>query len=171
VARNIEIKAHLRDRAALEERAIGIAERGPIDLAQDDTFFACAGGRLKLREFAVDRGELIFYQRSDQGEPKLSQYWIAETGSPGDLREVLGRAYGTIGRVRKRRRLYLVGSTRIHLDEVEGLGSFLELEVVLAETESEAHGEALARHWMQVLGVVSEDLLRAAYIDLMNARS
>jgi predicted adenylyl cyclase CyaB len=94
---------------------------------------------------------------------------IAPTPDPAALREALSRAWGTAGRVRKRRRLYLVGDTRIHLDRVEGLGDFLELEVVLAPAQSVAEGEEEARRIMAALGVADEDLVSGAYLDLLQA--
>jgi predicted adenylyl cyclase CyaB len=71
------------------------------------------------------------------------------------------------GIVRKRRLLYLVGRTRIHLDEVEGLGAFLELEVMLDDAQAEEEGEAIARRLLADLGVRDEDRVAAAYIDLL----
>jgi adenylate cyclase class IV len=165
--RNIEIKARVSDLAAVEARAGAIADSGPVDIAQDDTFFACPRGRLKLRELAPDRGQLIHYHRPDQGGPKLSDYVIAPTSDPAALREALTRAYGVAGRVRKHRRLYLAGRTRIHLDRVEGLGDFMELEVVLGAGDDTAGGEAEARRIMQALGVAEADLIEGAYVDLM----
>lgn len=169
--RNIEIKARVADLADLEARAADLAFRGPVDIAQDDTFFACSSGRLKLRELAADRGELIHYDRPDQGGPKLSRYVIAPTSDPAALREALARACGVTGRVRKQRRLYLAGRTRIHLDRVEGLGNFLELEVVLAADDDLAGGEAEARRIMDALGVAEADLVEGAYVDLIAAQS
>ncbi len=168
--RNVEIKARVADLAAIERRAADLADGGPFDLDQDDTFFVCPNGRLKLRQLARDRGELIHYERPDQGGPKLSRYVIAPTPDPAALREALSRAWGTAGRVRKRRRLYLVGDTRIHLDRVEQLGDFLELEVVLAPAQSVAEGEEEARRIMAALGVADEDLVSGAYVDLLEAR-
>ena len=167
--RNIEIKARVADLAAVEARAAAIADSGPVDIAQDDTFFACPRGRLKLRELAPGQGQLIHYHRPDQGGPKLSDYVIAPTSDPAALREALTRAYGVAGRVRKHRRLYLAGRTRIHLDRVEGLGDFMELEVVLRAGEDTAGGEAEARRVMQALGVGEADLIEGAYVDLMGA--
>jgi predicted adenylyl cyclase CyaB len=165
-ARNIEIKARVADLAEVEARARVIATEGPVDLAQDDTFFACAKGRLKLRQFADGRGELIHYFRVDDAGPKVSDYLISPVAAPEVLRETLSRALGTIGRVRKRRRLYLYDRTRIHLDEVEGLGFFVELEVVLRDGESAEAGEAAARHIMGVLGITESQLIREAYVDM-----
>lgn len=168
-SRNIEIKARVADLAALDLRARALAEGGPVDIEQDDTFFTCAQGRLKLRQLAPDRGELIHYQRADQGGPKLSSYVIAPTSDPAALREALTRAHGVAGRVRKRRRFYLAGRTRIHLDQVEGLGNFMELEVVLAAGDDLAGGEAEALRVMSALGIRAEDLVEGAYVDLLAA--
>ncbi|HEY5719187.1 MAG TPA: class IV adenylate cyclase [Gammaproteobacteria bacterium] len=170
MARNVEIKARLTDPRAVEARAREVADQGPFELVQDDTFFACPSGRLKLRELAPDRGQLIFYQRADTAGPKLSSYFIAPTQDPAALRETLGRALRVIGRVRKRRRLYLAGQTRIHLDQVEGLGSFLELEVALADTDDTTAGEQVAMQLMNRLGVPAGDLVKGAYLDLMGAQ-
>jgi len=169
--RNIEIKARVADLADLESRAAALGAHGPVDIMQDDTFFACPAGRLKLRELAPGRGELIHYDRPDQGGPKLSRYVIAPTSDPAALREALARAWGVTGRVRKHRRLYLAGRTRIHLDRVEDLGDFLELEVVLAADEDLASGEAEARRIMDALGIAEADLVEGAYVDLLAARS
>lgn len=168
MAVNVEIKARVADLEAVEARVRHLADQGPFDLVQDDTFFTCPSGRLKLRELAPDRGQLIFYERPDVAGPKLSNYFIAPTQDPAALRETLGRALPVIGRVRKRRRLYLAGQTRIHLDRVEGLGTFLELEVVLDGTEEAAGGERIARELLDALGVLPASLVEGAYLDLMD---
>jgi predicted adenylyl cyclase CyaB len=166
VARNVEIKARVSDLAEVEAQTRRIATEGPDDLAQDDTFFACANGRLKLREFSSMRGQLIYYSRPDDAGPKVSDYWIADTASPAAMRETLSRALGIVGRVRKHRRLYLLDRTRIHLDNVEGLGSFVELEVVLGDGESPHQGVEVARHIMKSLGIGESQLVQGAYVDL-----
>jgi predicted adenylyl cyclase CyaB len=165
--RNVEVKARIADLADVQARAGALADQGPFELRHDDTFFACPNGRLKLRELAPDCGELIFYERPDVAGPKLSRYVIAPTSSPDAMRNALERAIGVVGRVRKRRRLYLVQNTRIHLDQVEALGSFLELEVGLSDSQSVADGEAVARRVLSVLGVPETDLIRGAYVDLL----
>jgi predicted adenylyl cyclase CyaB len=165
MARNIEIKARAADLAQTELRARTLADQGPFELAQDDTFFVCASGRLKLRELAPDQGELIFYRRADVPGPKLSEYTMVATSTPAQLRALLTEAFGVLGRVRKRRRLYLAGQTRIHLDQVEGLGSFVELEVVLDDHQTPADGEAVAERLLTRLGVANADLVSGAYID------
>ncbi len=164
---NIEIKARVRDWDRTRRAAEALADRPLEIIDQYDTFFACQTGRLKLREFSPTRGELIAYEREDVAGTKASRYLISTTSEPAQLRDVLQRALGLAGVVKKRRYLYLHGPTRIHLDDVEGLGKFLELEVVLAPGDDEARGEAVARELMQQLGVEPGDLIAGAYVDLL----
>jgi predicted adenylyl cyclase CyaB len=167
MARNIEIKARVGSLEALHRLAAAIADSGPVELLQDDTFFSCPSGRLKLRAFSSSEGELIFYRRADQRGPKESFYVRTPTAEPGSLRDTLALAYGTVGRVRKRRTLFLVGRTRIHLDAVESLGDFLELEVVLREGEATEAGVREAEEIMARLGVERSQLIDRAYVDLL----
>ena len=169
MARNIEIKARVDDLDALAARTAAIATDGPIEIAQDDTFFSCTGGRLKLRAFSAAEGELIFYQRADRAGPKESFYLRTPTTDPAGLREVLRLAIGIVGRVVKRRTLYLIGRTRVHLDRVEGLGAFMELEVVLTDGESSEAGVAEAHALMARLEIATDRLVEAAYVDLLRA--
>ncbi len=151
--------------AALAPLAAQLADAGPRFLDQDDTFFACATGRLKLRDQFTDGAELIFYQRADHSAPKESVYIRVPVPDPEAMRALLELVHGQTGRVRKRRMLFLVGRTRIHLDTVEGLGEFLELEVVLRDGESAAEGVVEAHRIMTALGVQSQQLIQGAYVD------
>jgi adenylate cyclase class IV len=74
MARNIEIKARIESVSALIPKAAALATEGPIEIIQDDTFFGCENGRLKLRAFSAQQGELIFYRRCDQQGPKESSH-------------------------------------------------------------------------------------------------
>jgi adenylate cyclase len=163
--RNVEIKARISGVAALLPRAAQLADTGPTVIEQDDTFFACANGRLKLRDQSAAGAELIFYERADLRGPKESFYVRVPVPDPQALRELLQLAHGQTGRVRKRRVLFLVGRTRIHLDAVEGLGEFLELEVVLRDGESAAAGVVEAHRIMGQLGVGPQQLIEGAYVD------
>jgi predicted adenylyl cyclase CyaB len=167
MARNIEIKARVTDPAALTARAAALATQGPVEIGQDDTFFRCDAGRLKLRIFADRSGELIFYRRTDQAGPKESFYVRSPTASPDSLREALELAYGVVGRVIKLRTLFLVGRTRVHLDRVQGLGDFLELEVVLDDAEPQEQGVEEAHELMASLGVEPALLIEDAYVDML----
>ena len=101
--RNVEIKARLDNIEAVTAKAAAVAHPGPTLIAQDDTFFRCDNGRLKLRVFSATEGELIFYRRSDRQGPKESFYVRSPTASPATLRAALALAHGEIGRVVKQR--------------------------------------------------------------------
>lgn len=169
MARNVEVKARIDTVEALLPRVRDIADGPPEPIAQDDTFFACAHGRLKLRAFAEGRAELIAYERPDAAGPKTSDYTIVPVADANALRDALTRALGLTGRVVKQRLLLRVGRTRVHLDRVDGLGDFLELEVVLRDGESADDGVAVAHALRVRLGIDADRLVPGAYIDLLNA--
>ncbi len=171
MARNTEIKARIESVASLQPRVAALADEGPLEIRQDDTFFRCERGRLKLRDFLDGSGELIFYRRAEQAGPKESFYVRSPTSMPASLRESLSLAYGQAGRVVKRRVLFLLGRTRIHLDAVEGLGDFLELEVVLGEAEPAERGVVEATELMHRLGIAPHRLVEGAYVDHLAARA
>jgi predicted adenylyl cyclase CyaB len=166
---NIEIKAHVRAFDEIRCRAEQLSDTPVEVIPQVDTFFNTAQGRLKLRVLSEDKGQLIYYIRPDQDGPKRSDYHLSLTSDPENLRRVLELAYGIRGVVRKTRYLYLVGQTRVHLDDVEGLGQFMELEVVMREGQSDAEGQVIAEGLMAALGVERSDLLEGAYMDLLES--
>ena len=167
MARNVEIKARVHDLDATRRCAAALAQ-GPSELiSQVDTFFVVPRGRLKVRQFENGSGELIAYDRADEAGPKESSYVVASCADAHALCDTLARALAVRGRVVKRRELYLVGRTRVHLDQVERLGAFLELEVVLNDGEPLESGEREARDLMRRLAIDEHDLVTGAYIDLM----
>ena len=167
MARNIEIKARLETPAQTRKWVEELADGPPATLMQEDTFFNVPEGRFKLRLVGSGQGQLIFYRRRDQAGPKLSEYEIVPVADAARLGKVLGRALGVRGVVRKRRAVYMAGRTRIHLDEVEGLGSFIELEVVLREGEDAESGRREAEELMERLGIGPTGLMETAYVDLL----
>ncbi len=167
---NIEIKARASNFADLRSRAEALSDTPAQVIPQEDTFFNTAKGRLKLRQLAPDHGQLVYYERADASGPKRSNYSIFETQDPDSLKNALSLALGVRGVVRKKRTLFLVGQTRVHLDEVEGLGDFMELEVVLHPGQPDAEGQAIARDLMTQLGVAEDDLLECAYMDLLEGK-
>jgi len=169
MGRNVEIKTRVADIAALARAVTAIGAGHGSIVIQEDTFFSCSSGRLKLRRFSAADGELIFYERSDIPGPKASEYLRTPTQDPDGLRAILSRTLGVVGIVRKKRVLYLHGQTRIHLDSVEGLGDFLELEVVLDPEQSIEQGIAIARGFMRTLQVADDALEPRAYVDLLTA--
>lgn len=164
---NIEIKAYARNFDEIRRRAEGLSDTPVEVIPQEDIFFNTPHGRLKLRILSPEKGQLIYYTRPDQGGPKRSDYHIFQTSDPEDLKHILALAYGIRGIVKKTRYLYLVGQTRVHLDDVEGLGQFMELEVVMRDGQSDTEGQAIAEGLMESLGVEWNDLLEGAYMDLL----
>lgn len=164
---NIEIKARVHDPERILRAAGAVADGPGSILEQVDLFFHVPRGRLKLRILGPSQAELIGYERPDQAGPKSSSYSVLPVEDPGALRAILETTLGLRGSVRKTRTLFLAGRTRIHLDEVEGLGSFVELEVVLREGEDPRTGEIEAQNLMARLGIEPGDLVREAYIDLL----
>jgi adenylate cyclase class IV len=127
--RNLEFKAHLDDPRAVMARARELGADLYGDLRQTDTYFDAPKGRLKLRETAGYQAELIYYQREEATANRGSDYEVAHSREPDALRDLLSHALGVQAVVKKRRTLLSLDATRIHLDNVEGLGNFLELEV------------------------------------------
>jgi predicted adenylyl cyclase CyaB len=168
---NIEIKARVHDFEQIKTRAEQLSDTPVQVLSQEDVFFNVEKGRLKLRTLAPDQSQLIYYTRPDQEGPKRSDYHLSRSPDPQNLKRVLELAYGIRGVVRKTRYLYLVGQTRIHLDDVEGLGQFMELEVVLEQGQSDAEGQKIAEDLMSALGVERDDLIEGAYMDLLEKPS
>ncbi|MHC4441122.1 MAG: class IV adenylate cyclase [Planctomycetota bacterium] len=164
---NIEIKAKVRDLARLKELADGLSETPVQLITQEDIFFHTPKGRLKLRVFSPDHGELIYYERDDRFGPKQSNYSITKVGDPAGLKDLLASALGVQGVVSKKRHLYLVGQTRIHIDEVEGLGYFVELEVVLKPGQAVEEGTHIVEELMKKLAIHDKDLLDHAYVDML----
>jgi len=169
--RNVEIKARVHDFESLRKRAAQLADSPVEVIEQLDTFYLTPRGRLKLRVLAPDRCELIQYSRPDDSSAKTSTYDIVRSDDPASFSRILESALPIRGVVTKRRHLYLVGPTRIHLDEVEGLGTFMELEVVLSKGQTTEYGTAIAKDLMQKLGIQSDDLISGAYIDLLESQA
>lgn len=166
MSRNVEIKARLAEPAAFRARVEELADEGPILLEQDDTFFHSRRGRLKLRKQGGG-SELIYYERTDLTGPAESQYFTESFEDPATIEAMLSVALEIRGTVRKSRRLYRIGPTRIHIDEVLGLGSFVELEVELDATQRTSEGEAAAQELIDKLELKEEDMVASSYIDLL----
>ncbi len=166
--RNIEIKAKLKDFKAARQVAATAADGEREVLEQVDTFFKVETGRLKLRCISGEKAELIYYNRPDKPGPSESKYEIVSVSNPEPFIKLLSESLGILGEVKKCRYLYLSGRTRIHLDRVEGLGDFMELEVVLNPDESSEKGVDEANRLMKIFGISEDDLISHAYVDLLN---
>ncbi len=166
MAENVEIKAGARDWAAQLAAGRALADREER-LVQADTFFGISNGRLKLREQKGKGACLVFYRREAKKGPKSSVYTLLPVKNAAATRRSLSRLLGVTKKVFKRRLVCHAGRTRIHFDEVRGLGRFIELEVVLRPGERPAAGRREAAALMKALGVRRADLLACAYADLL----
>ena len=164
--RNIELKARDPDRArsfaACED--IGAAPQGV--LLQQDTFFQAPHGRLKLREEEGARPHLIGYERSDLLGGRGSRYRIVEVDRPEELKAALRSALGLKAVVTKKRRLFLWEGVRIHLDQVAGLGDFIEFEAIADATSDLSRQEAKVARLRQAFEIGDADLVGGSYCDL-----
>lgn len=165
--RNVEIKARLSNPDHTASIVAQIADSGPVIIEQEDVFFNCSKGRLKLRTFSDKTGELIYYNRDSGNGPSECNYSIVQTSDPSLIHNILTEALGVRGVIRKSRTLYMHGQTRIHLDDVCGLGKFLEIEVVLNSGQTTSEGTDTAHSLMQQLGISENDLIDDAYIDML----
>ena len=165
--RNVEVKARVTDFDGLRRRAESMSDTPVEVLDQRDTFFVVPHGRLKLRVLAPDACELIYYERPDDTGAKVSEYYVIRSSDPETFLKVLSAALEIRGVVAKRRFLYRIGRTRVHLDDVEGLGTFMELEVVLDEGQSSEEGHAVAEKLLEDLDIGEADRVSGAYIDLL----
>lgn len=166
---NVEIKAAVRDPAALRRAVEAMDAPRAWERLQRDTFFRVPRGYLKLRQVEGEPAELIAYAREAGSEPRPSDYDIAVVDDGEALLRALARSLGVRGVVEKRRRLHLWRHTRIHLDTVTGLGEFMELETVVdGITMEEARREAAEA--IERLGLDPVDFLDRPYLELLEAR-
>ena len=170
MGRNVENKARARDFQKQARLAEGLSSGTAEHFIQEDIFFKIPAGRLKLRIAEDGSGELIQYERSDSADPTESHYVCFPTSDPNALKEVLTAALGIRAVVKKKRTVHLAGQTRIHLDQVEGLGNFIELEVVLESDQDPIQAEKIAEKLMVELHIEKPDLIRTAYVDLLESR-
>jgi len=166
--RNIELKARLTDLAAARETARSIATKEIGLQVQTDTYFHCPNGRLKLRQIEHAPAHLVWYARPDTEGPKASDYRLVPVANPETLKAALSDEYGIWCVVRKHREIFLYHNVRIHLDEVEGLGTFLEFEAVLGGDVDDRQGHAQLAELRRQFSISDTDLLAVSYSDLLS---
>jgi len=169
--RNIELKARCADLAAAHAAALGAGAVPVRTMRQVDTYFNVQRGRLKLREIDDTRAELIQYDRSDLAEARASDYRLVPVSDAQEMKASLAAALGVSREVRKRRELLMYHNVRIHLDEVEGLGTFIEFEAVVGPEADEVISRERLSEIQKAMGVRSADYLAHSYSDLLESTS
>jgi adenylate cyclase class 2 len=163
---NVEIKARCADLAAMRRAVSAAGAVWERDIEQVDTYFRVQQGRFKLRREDGGEQALIFYLRPDEDSPKLSRYELVRIDRDQPIGEMLERALGVKTVVRKRRQLWRRDNIRIHLDEVEGLGTFIEFEVEVLPGRDLAACRRQAGQLLEQLGLTNADLIAGSYSDL-----
>ena len=169
MARNVEIKARVGDLSSLREQALALGARPAGVLAQVDRYFELDGGRrVKLREIDGTTFELIRYDRPESQGVRTSDYTV-ERLAAGDRELAAWRARHATCVVAKTRELLLLDNVRVHLDRVERLGTFLELEAVVDEAHDERSCREQVDRLLDAFGIERRALLRASYSDLLRS--
>ena len=167
--RLLELKARLADPAGAEAWCTGHATF-ISDVRQEDTYFRVGKGRLKLRVVGgKDEGTLIYYQREDRPDPKRSRVSLVPVDDTASLLDLLRQALGLLVEVRKRRRIFRWGEVQVHLDEVDGLGTFLEFERMIDSDEEAGRAEAEFAELRRSLRFVEKALVAGSYSDMVMA--
>jgi len=169
--RNIELKARLHSIDEARRIAQNLADQ-PVEVQhQTDTYFHCDSGRLKIRQIQGRTSELIWYQRPDSRQPKGSNYRLVRIENDESLIELFSAAFGVRAVVTKRREIYLHKFVRIHLDEVTGLGEFLEFEAVLSGEIDDQKGQELVDLLTNEFSIAASDLVQGSYGEMILAKS
>src|SRR5262249_20128818 len=150
---NLELKARYADLRSAAERLQTFGARVAGFEQQTDTYFRVPQGRLKLREINGQSAGLIWYERPDHTAVKSSRYYLVPIVEPALLKEALTAALCIRGVVEKRREIWLYENVRIHLDEVSGLGSFIEFEAVLSDSAEAATSQRLLDQLCELLKI------------------
>jgi predicted adenylyl cyclase CyaB len=164
---NIEIKARVHSPNEVSARVRALAGDPAGTFCQEDVFFRVPRGRLKMRVQSDNSVEFIYYQRSEHSVPMYSAYFRASPANSNETENELRRLFGTKGTVRKTRTLFWLNGARIHVDDVEGLGHFLEIEVPVSNPSRAHHARALADEIISCLRIPSEDFVCQAYEELL----
>lgn len=164
---NIEIKA--RCSICDKVRNIILSENAKVmgPAHQVDTYFRVNRGRLKLRESNLEDNELIFYERPNEKGPKQSNIKIVKNPDT-KIKEMLTSSLGVLAVVDKQREIYWVGNVKFHIDQVAGLGSFIEIEAV--DYEGNMGVSKLTeqcQHYLELFRINEADLISKSYSDLI----
>lgn len=164
---NIEIKARTNNSKAIREYLSSHpATFKGID-EQTDTYFNTPNGRLKLREGNIENN-LIYYERPDQAGPKHSSFNLVKVDDAAGLKEVLMKSIGVKVVVIKKREIYYIDNVKFHIDEVPGLGSFVEIEAgnIIADlTEDQLRKQC--DFYLEKFGIHDDDLVEVSYSDML----
>ncbi len=164
---NIEIKARSLDHESVRK----ILQSKNADFKgvdhQIDTYFRVNNGRLKLREGNIEN-QLIQYNRQNTAGPKQSDITIFKTDPQSSLKTILAKACDILVVVDKKREIYFIDNVKFHIDVVESLGTFVEIEAIDSDgSMSKEQLLAQCQFYLDLFGIMEEDLIAVSYSDLL----
>lgn len=168
---NFEIKAKCSDHKKIRDY---LTRNGSVSKGTDhqiDTYFNVPDGRLKLREGLIENN-LIFYKRNNKSGPKRSEVNLAVVEKDSGIRGVLEHALGVKIRVDKKREIYFIDNVKFHIDTVDSLGAFMEIEAI--DSDGSIGPDSLRKQcekYMQEMGINQQDLIKDSYSDMLLAKS
>ena len=167
MALNVEIKAKCKSIVIIK----GILDANNADFKgvdhQIDTYFKVPNGRMKFREGNIENS-LIHYDRPNQAGPKKSNYVLYHPHPDSSLKQLLTQANGILVVVDKLRSIYFIANVKFHVDEVKGLGHFMEIEAI--DSDDSIGEEKLleqCQFYLNLLGIQNDDLIENSYSDLL----
>ena len=163
--KNLEVKARVKGHVALKSKLKKLGARFVENLHQVDTYFTVPKGRLKLRDEGKKGAYLIYYERGEKSTQRWSTYYTHTVTDTKTFKQLFGLCLGVRLVVDKKRALYLYKNARIHLDNVRGLGTFMEIEVVVKKGEAQA--QKLMDELLSHLHIPKKDFIKQSYSDLL----
>lgn len=168
---NYEFKARCQNLVKLEEKLLTLQPRFVGEDQQTDTYFYVPQGRLKLREGPIENA-LIHYNRSDEADAKTSEVQLFSTSPNSSLKQLLATALGVKVVVQKTRRIYFLDNVKFHFDQVEGLGSFVEVEAIDRDgTIGMDKLKSQCLHYRSFFDLEATDCLSGSYSDMLLAKN
>lgn len=164
---NVEIKAHCKNHEAVAEILASHNAYFKGTDHQVDTYFNVSRGRLKLREGNIENS-LIHYERENSSKPKTSNVLLYEVNHDKNLKEILVKSLGILTVVEKKRKIYFIDNVKFHLDELDKLGNFVEIEAIdKTNTKDKNSLKKQCEFYMKLLAIEDGDLIKDSYSDLL----
>ncbi len=164
---NIEIKAKCSNPAEVREKLLNEKADFKGTDFQTDTYFMVKEGRLKLRQGNIENS-LIYYKRENISGSKKSSVILYKTTPDSTLKEILAQTLGILVEVKKKREIYFIDNVKFHIDEVESLGSFVEIEAINSvPNKEEIYFRSQCEKYISLLKINSDDLISISYSDML----
>jgi predicted adenylyl cyclase CyaB len=164
---NVEIKAKIEEHDLIRSILKQHGANSPGTDRQIDTYYKVKNGRLKLREGNIENA-LIYYQRPNASGPRKSDVLLYKTNPRSDLKQILSALFETLVVVKKEREIWFIENVKFHLDRVDGLGQFVEIEAIRSEAYStEEKLTEQCNFFSRLLKIGDKDLISRSYSDML----